>query len=304
MQHQCWSKESSLTTPNDRTSTRENPWRPDQGVPELTQTETEAAMSVLNITDFTRKFPDVDRTYSDPYLPLQKIGLISFVPAKGATPNKDGFYGFAKMRGNFDTEIEANQRAEYLIRKVDSYHPIQHAYVGRPFPLTVDPKYAAEATEIDIRKATAESISADVKAKRDEEKQAMKEIKDREAALLEESKKAQAGEVVDDPYETYITLQVKKAQLTWTWLEHQKKMAEIRPLIAKTRLELEELDTHHPTFKASYFEKYQEARKAAGITGESVKDTQDNFIRFMVEDVQVPELEQAYQEMRSNTGQM
>ena len=31
---------------------------------------------------------------------MQRIGLLSFVPAKGATPNSKGIYGFAKMRGN------------------------------------------------------------------------------------------------------------------------------------------------------------------------------------------------------------
>ena len=50
------------------------------------------AMNELNVTSFTDKFPKVDRVYSDPQVPLQAIGLISFTPAKGATPNKDGVF--------------------------------------------------------------------------------------------------------------------------------------------------------------------------------------------------------------------
>ena len=56
---------------------------------------------------------------------MQNIGLISFVPAKGATPNDNGVFGFAKLRGNFSTNIDMvihNNEAEIspLILKVFS----------------------------------------------------------------------------------------------------------------------------------------------------------------------------------------
>jgi hypothetical protein len=268
--------ESSLTTPQDRDQV--NKWKPDQTSPPLTIQESENAIKELNNTAFTSKFPRVDRTYADPVLTLQTIGLVSFIPAKGATPNEKGIYGFAKLRGNFQTEAEASQRAEFLIRNVDSYHQIFHTYVGRPFPLTNSSDYSATTDEIDIRKDTAQSISTDLRSKKSEDEQAMKEIKEREKQLLEESKREEA-----DPYDNYITLRVKKAQLSWTYLEHQKKMAEVKEILIKTRKDIEDLDGEFPEFKDSYYEKYVQARKDAGLK-ESEEQLQTNFMKYLVED--------------------
>lgn len=269
-------KENSLTAPSDRD--RENRWKPDQSSPPLTNSETQHAMEDLNNRSFVEKFPKVDKTYADPAIAMQLYGLISFTPAKGATPNENGVYGFAKLRGNYGTDIEANQRAEYLIRNYDSYHQIYHTYVGRPFPITVSSKYSAETSEVDIRKETSKSISQNVRDKKDEEEKAMREIKEREEKLLEESR---TDEI--DPYDEYITLRVKLAQLSWTYLEHQKKMAEVKEIIIKTKKDVKTLDEKHPTFIDSYFEKYMKARKDAGLE-ESKMDLEANFVKYMLED--------------------
>jgi len=287
MNHPEWSKENSLTSPEDRVSTKEKPWRPEQGAPSLTEHEVNAALEDLNNDHFVKRFPTIDRTYSDPAPAMQNIGLLSFVPAKGATPNANGIYGFAKLRGNFATDIEANQRAEFLIRNCDSYHQIYHTYVGRPFPLTASSKYSKDVTEIDLQKHTSESISADVKHKKESEKQAMQDIKNRETELLEQSRKIQKGEDVSDPYDEYITMKVKKAQLSWTYLEHQKKLEEVVDALVSTIIALDDADVSYPEFKDSYFEKYKKAREDAGF-----KDTddclKDSFMKFMVEDANIP----------------
>ena len=290
--HPEWTKESSLTSPEDRNLDKK--WRPEQGAPSLTEDQVDKAMAELNNTSFIEKFPRVDRTYQDPAVPMQNFGLISFVPAKGATPNDNGVFGFAKLRGNYATLTEADQRAEYLIRNADSYHQIYHTYVGRPFPITFSSKYSAETNEIDIRRETTESISTSVKSKKDEEMKVVQEIKDKEEKLLEESKKAREDdgirEIEVDPYENYITLKVKKAQLTWTFKEHLNKMNEVRDLIIKSRDELESLDKEHPDFQEKYFEKYMEARKTAGLD-EKGEDIQDNFMKYMIEDFKIPTID-------------
>lgn len=273
-------KESSLTSPEDRDL--ENKWKPDLSSPPLTNQEAVDAMKDLNITSFTEKFPKIDKTYADPAIAMQNIGLISFVPAKGATPNENGVFGFAKLRGNFSTDIEANQRAEYLIRNVDSYHQVYHTYVGRPFPITVSSSYSAETAEVDIRKETTKTISSSIKNKKEEEQQQIREIKEREEKLLEESKRDSS-----DPYEDYITLRVKKAQLSFTYLEHIRKMDEIKEIIIKTRKEVIDLDNEFPGFKDTYYEKYMSARQEAGIK-ESTDDSQGNFIKFLVEEAVLP----------------
>ena len=290
--HPEWEKENSLTSPEDRD--REKNWRPEQGAQQLTEEQVETAMNELNNTSFVSKFPRVDKTYQDPPVQMQNIGLVSFVPAKGSSPNENGVYGFAKLRGNFATQMEADQRAEFLIRNADSYHQIYHTYVGRPFPLTLSSKYSAETKEIDIRRETTQAVSNTVKEKKDEEQKVMKEIKDKEELLLAESKKAKeddgTNEIEVDPYENYITLSVKKAQLIWTFKEHLSKMNEVRELIIKTREELKSLDNDHPDFKDKYFEKYTKAREEAGLDTSSEK-TQDNFMRFMVEETKIPTID-------------
>lgn len=291
-QHPEWKKENSLTAPSDRDIN--NKWRPEQGVRKLTEPEVSEAIKELNNTFFVDKFPRVDRTYADPPVTMQNIGLISFTPAKGATPNDKGVYGFAKLRGNYATQMEADQRAEFLIRNVDSYHQIYHTYVGRPFPITSSSEYSAETSEVDIRKEATKTVSSHIKQQKDEEQKEVREMKEREEQLLKESKKARedngTGEIKVDPYENYITLSVKKAQLSWTFLEHLKKIKEVRDIIIKTREEITKLDEEYPDFRDKYFEKYMEARKNAGLDT-NVREEQDNFIMYMVEEAVIPTID-------------
>ena len=291
--HPEWTKENSLTAPADRD--RENKWRPELGAPTLTEENVNDAVKELNNLSFVSKFPRVDRTYADPPIPMQMIGLISFTPAKGATPNENGVFGFAKLRGNYATQLESNQRAEEIIRSVDSYHQIYHTYVGRPFPITLSSDYSAETEEIDIRKEMTESVSSAVMKKKKEEKSDIDDIQEREEKLLAESR--QNPEDVD-PYENYITLRVKKAQLSWTYLEHIKKMAEVKDVILKTREDLKKLDEENSEFAEKYYQKYVKAREDVGLDMDTEKAGQ-NFMKFLVEDAVLPGIDDEGGESKS-----
>lgn len=257
----------------------------------LSDVETKNAMSELNQTDFIHKFPKVERRFADPPLDLQRIGLISFVPAKGATPNDKGIFGFAKLRGNFGTEQEANSQAEKLIRTSDSYNKIFHTYVGRPFPITTSSEFSKEVSEVDLKKEVSTAYSEDVKKKREQEQKDIEDIQEREKLLLEDVSKPQ--EITDD---AYTTLRVKKAQLTWTYLETIKKLEQMAVNVAKARYEIEMLDEKQPELKASYLDRYMKARKQANLpTDREAVDT--SFMKFLVEDVHVQELEDVYNKM-------
>jgi len=294
-EHPEWDKEHSLTSPSDRD--RDNKWRPEQGAASLTNAEVKVAVDTLDNDSFTNKFPRVDRTYADPPIMLQTIGLVSFTPAKGAVPNSNGVFGFAKLRGNYASEMEAKQRAETIIRNIDSYHQIYHTYVGRPFPITASSKYSAEADEIDIRKEMTASVSSSIKSKKTKEQNDMKEIKQREEALLAESRSDPADA---DPYELYITLRVKKAQLSWTYLEHIKKMAEVKDIIIKTRVELAEMEERDSEFKEKYYAKYVKAREEVGLNMDPKKAGQ-NFMKFLVEDAMLPGIDDEAETSASDT---
>ena len=165
--HEEWEQENSLTCPSDKSEKEK--WTPNQFEAELNEKETSEALKTQFVDTFTKKFKRVERKYADPPISLQTFGLISFVPAKGATPNEKGIYGFCKLRGNFATLSETTAHAENLIRKVDSYHKIYTTYVGRPFPLTLSSEYSQETSDVDMQKDTTETISHDIKKKREKE---------------------------------------------------------------------------------------------------------------------------------------
>lgn len=266
--------ENSLTAPSDRDPART--YKPNQGHRQLTEPEVKNAMTALNDNNYVKKFLRVERRYADPVEPMQRIGLISFVPAKGATPNENGIFGFAKLRGNYPTDTEASERAESLIRTTDSYHKIFHTYVGRPFPLTTSSDFSGETREIDIRKSMSESVSASIKAKKKDERQIVKEIENKEKELLEESKREDK-----DPLEHYTTLRVKKAQITWTYLETEKKLQEMKDIIIKTREEIAAMEAKDESYAKEYYKKYCDAREGAGLNN---SPNQDTFMKFLVED--------------------
>jgi hypothetical protein len=248
-------------------------------------------MKALNNDSYVKTFPQVERRFADPPLSLQTFGLFSFIPAKGATPNEQGIYGFAKLRGNYASEIEANEAAERIIRNVDSYHQIYHTYVGRPFPLTCTSDFSKEVNRVDLQKDMAASISDDIRKKREKEQRDIEEIKNREKELLADVQKKE-----EDKEDFYTTLRVKKAQLTWTYIETEKKLQQMAGLIAKARHEIEELDSKDSSLKDTYYNKYLEARKQAGLNADKITAS-NNFMRYMVEDVTLPEVDKVYNEM-------
>jgi hypothetical protein len=285
-------RESGLTTPCDRNL--EKKFEFDVAEP-LTQKQLKNAMRELNSNSTVKNFPQLERRYIDPPILQQRIGLFSFVPAKGASPNPQGIYGFAKLRGNFDNEIDADAQAEKIIRDVDSYHKIFHTFVGKPFPVTTCSDFSGEISQIDLKKSVTDSFSQDVKKKREEEQKQIEEIQQKEKELLEDVKKDK-----ENPDDAYTTLRVKKAQLTWTYVETEKKLKQMSILIAKARKAVEEMDDENPEFKNVYYKKYMDARNSAGIVTDT-KEMQESFMKYLVEDLQIPAVDEDYNNLYSNT---
>lgn len=271
----------SLTAPRDR-GTAQPVLR--RNAPPLTDEEMEEARAT-KIKSL--KFTEIDRQYADPPLMNQRIVLVSFVPAKGATPDEDNIYGMMKVRGVFATEDEANERAEMLIRNHDSYHEIYHAFVGRPFPVTNADGFEQELQTIDIRQKTVKLISEDILNKKRNEEKEIKEMHDKEKKLLAESKRAKEN-LPEDPYEVYITDQVKRAQLIWTYRETMKKCLQMKDVISTVNRSIAETEATNPQFLEQYKEKYMAARREAGLKDEN---EEENFIKYLGVD-QIPTLDE------------
>lgn len=291
--HPEWSLQNALTSPSDKDKTAATAINRDT----LNETQSTQAVKELVVKDFLSKFPRYDRLYADPTIPNQTVCLHSFVPSKGATPDKDGVYGMIKVRGIFATEQEADQRSEFLIKNNDSYHKIYQSYVGRPIPLSHNSKYVSDTKEIDLTNKVTKVMAEDVKEKKQKEKVAIDEIKERERQLLKDNSKrlselenkdskepapVNPEDLEVDEEEKYTTLRVKKAQLLWTYFEHSKKMEELKTLIKKSSQEIEVMDAQNDNLKKVYFDKYKKAREDVNIP---VDD--NSFIKYMVEDVKL-----------------
>jgi hypothetical protein len=272
--------QTSLTSPSDKDNLPEQTIS--RGI-QLTDEETKYAIENLYNTSIVTKFPKVDRLYADSIYNNQIYALMSFVPSKGATPDSHGCFGFSKIRGTFTTKEEANQRAEDIIRYTDSYHSIFCLYVGRPFPICSNTdKYTKETKDIDIRKKATEVISEDINKKRQEEKKEVDDIKEREQKLLDESK----DDYVQDGLDKYTQLQVKKANLVYTYLQTQKKLREMQVHIKKSYKEIYDMNIDNPTYIDLYKEKYMAARRAVNLpeTYSENEDTSSAWMKYLMED--------------------
>lgn len=270
LEHPEWKTNNSLTTPGELDANR-----PKEPPIPLSEEELTEAVKTLHIKDFVEKFPRNEKFYADPHYSNQVYCLHSFVPAKGAKPNDKGVYGMVKFRGAFPTVDEANQRAEWLIRNSDSYHSVYTGYVGRPFPLAFNPHFVQETSEVDIKEQAVQSISADIKSKREKEKKDIEEIKEREKKLMDDVSKP------EDPYDKYTTLRVKKAQLIWTYNETMKKIDQMKESIIFARSEISIMDKENLDYQNQYMDRYRKAREESGLK----EDSDSSFMKYMVEDI-------------------
>ena len=266
---------SSLTSPNDR-----NPKMKitPSSTKQLTEEEVKNALDGLVQSNVMRNYPRLERVYVDPPLINQTYSLHSFIPSKNAKPDKDGIYGMVKFRGAFQTKEEAFKRAEYLIRTADSYHKIYTGFVGRPFPITTESRFSQEKIDIDLKKKTQEIVSENIIEKKRAEQRQVEDIKQREENLITRQKENKDN----DPFEQYITNQVKRAQLYWTYTETQKKMDDMKQIILRTRTSIKQAEQEHPKYLKQYKEKYMKARDLANIP-----DDDNSFVKFLGKDLEV-----------------
>ena len=227
-------------------------------------------------------FPRSVKATNDPVVLGQEYGLISFTPASDVKPNKNGVYGVFKLRGNFSSIEESENYAENLIRNHDSYNEINVVRVGQCIPLTKKQELVEETINVDLNKEVDKIMSENVKEKRKSEKQEIKNIKDREAKLLQENKEILNDTYEKEPLEEYIMLRVKKAQLMWTLSETRKRIEkEIIPAIKKVKSEIKEWNEKYPTFDQEYYERYMEARKSVGIENQD-KLNYSYFMNYLI----------------------
>ena len=233
--------------------------------PSLTQEEVTEAKSELVQNTFVRyKFPRVQRFRVDPPInQMNYYSMHSFTPSTGAKPDEDGCFGVLKFRGAFGTLEEADAWAEHLIRNVDSLHEIHIGYVGKEFPLTLDPLYFNETHEVNLKKKMDDVAKAHLKASREKENQDIEQLKKRETELLQSSKQSPEEQKVT--LDHYISLKVKCANILHVRDETMKKLEAYEVTRKEAADELLELDNQFPEYASQCLPTFLKSLSDVGI---------------------------------------
>ena len=263
-------EQNSLTAPNDRDKNHLFNFNKEP----LNDSQVESAKEDLVNSQHLDIYPNQERAFADPSITDQDYCLVSFVPSVTATPDKDGIYGMVKVRGTYNSLEKCDKRAEFLIRNVDSVHKIYIAGVGKPFPITNVSTFSKDINKIKIQ----DMLSDELKHEQTKQERELEEMKKREQEILAQNNTPNKEREVD-PEEHYITNRVKKAQLTWTYINTMKKLLDMKSNILHAREEIVKLDEANPEFKESYLERYNAALKKVNLSQEK-----DSFVMYLEND--------------------
>ena len=84
-----------------------------------------------------------------------------------------------------------------------------------------------------------------------------------------------------DIFDEYITMNVKRAQLLWTYKETKEKLKQMKNSYLQSIERIKEIDIEMPEFKEQYKEKYMSARRDAGIP-----DEKNSFVEYLGLDIE------------------
>jgi hypothetical protein len=235
-------------------SKKEN-WKPDPYAPKLTLEQTRQAVDDLHIVDY----PHVERSVQDPVISGQKFALVSFCISE---KNPYNVVAFAKIRGVYETEEEAANRARYLVRKVDSVNKIHTVKVGTPFPISEAILGKIDKVEVDTDVLNNDYLECEKKLRYFSECQEAKnqnDIQDRVEALKNDVKE----DVARDSVDLYILKRNKMATSAAMYDDYLERIEQLKTIMIKTHGELIELES--PDILKSYREVYEKRLKTVGL---------------------------------------
>lgn len=242
-------------------------------VPALNDVDAASAVRDLVVDKF--EYIKVNRHFVDPPMGYQepKFALFSFIP----TRDDKKIIGVGKIRGVFHTAKEANERAEHIVKTVDSEHSIFTTLVGVPFPL-VDTGFSKDVKEVDIDELSSQTNE---KLKFEEKEKKLEQKLDEERAKKKREEIA-AGEIEDDikpeGLDQYVLNRVKLAQFYDRKLQYRDKMREMELAIEDVKEKLKEMYAENPDYEQQYMDKYTESRRKAHIPEEM---DLDGFGKYM-----------------------
>ncbi len=253
----------------------------------LSEEDLTTAVTALVKHDKVLDFPRRETTaLNDPPLPQQSHCLHTFIPAKGAQPDTNGFYGFMKCRGTFPSERLAQEQSVRLIKDVDSYHCVRMSQVGHSFPLIADDKEASanvDKIEMGADKNTqgqlaVSALKLDLEEHQKQTESEKRAILDRQQDLLK-NQLTENTEEKSDPLHDYCMMQARKTQLEHTYLRTKEQLDGMKANILKARAEIAVCDLGRPEFRMQFMDRIMTARKEVGLDEKNQGD--DNFVHHL-----------------------
>uniref|UniRef100_A0A6C0DK18 Uncharacterized protein n=1 Tax=viral metagenome TaxID=1070528 RepID=A0A6C0DK18_9ZZZZ len=238
------------------------------------------------------------KTRTDPEVLGQTIGLVSFIPSKDAKPDSEGSFGVMKLRGNFQTALEAEKWCEMLIRDYDSYSTNQFVFVGREYPLMASNEiYNSPHKEEDLKDVISKVVKTYLKELLEKREKEEKDMLERQSklSLNKEQKRINTDKEEDKAsIEYYTLLNVKRAYNLHQLNESELTMKKSQVVIQNTEKEIREMEGEFPYFKKEYLDRFIEAVKKAGNPEES-----DTFIKHMIDEEEMMIVKQAVKESKN-----
>jgi hypothetical protein len=265
---------------------RANPKRQD-----LSNKQMREAEKTCIHTDYMKlKFPRERKFRVDPTVNGQQFCVISFIPSPGATPDKDKCFGVLKVRGSFATQHEAEQHAQHLLRKFDSYSDYDITYVGKDFPLMSDNAcFTQETTEVNLAAQVDDLTKGYMKSKKMEEARDRESVEKRHNKLIAKTKKNEDGQIeaveqddedeVLDDLEKYTQLRTKIAYAKQRMVECKQHYGEAQKALERFSGELDIADKENPAFRNQFLARYEE-----GLAKVGADKTKNTYIQYMKDD--------------------
>jgi len=241
----------------------------------------EAKFMIWNKRFCDLKFPRERKFRVDPPISGQSVGIISFMPAPGSLPDRQGCYGVVKLRGNFANAEDAERYGSMLMRKYDSYADYDLVRVGQEFPLMIDNSvYTEETREINI-KAIVDDVSLSyIKKKKEEDRRQREEVEERHRKLVSKDTEEEKAESSND-LEFYTTLRTKRAHCLWVIDESNRKRQEAEEALLKINNEIADLDQQFPTYSKDFIAQYDRALQSVGTNA-----AENPLIGYMKKDIE------------------
>ncbi len=213
----------------------------------------------------------------------QEYSIFTFMPSKGATPDSDGIYGFAKIRGCYPSSEEADSAAIQFVMEFDQLSDNLIIRTGTPFPITKcvgDFVNEKDIVRVDVSSQYKSSFRNAALEKKKADEEAKKQIKIREDSLLSKPEDDDVDEE-SKSLEEYSTIRSKIAYQRNMIISMRENIKNLEDRIRENHKQITELDKLHPEFATEFLDmiRAEEAKSGfrKGINAELDKRVQERW---------------------------